>query len=102
MLICGFTRRPVKFALYRIFNITVYAVLNVVFLWWFPKLIENGSLPENLISIYESHPKVIYIFVANLIASAFTFILFLPVLRQFRLGIDQVLLKDMLKYGSLL
>ena len=93
------TRQPIRFAFYRIFNITVYAVLNVVFLWWFPKLIDNGSLPENLTSFYESHPKVIYIFVANLIASALTFVLFLPVLRQFRLGIDKPLLVKMLKYG---
>ena len=93
------TRQPVKFAFYRIFNITIYAVLNVLLLWWIPRLIEEGNIQGNWIDMYEQHPKVIYIFIANLIASAFTFLIFLPVLRKFRLGIDIALLKKMLAYG---
>ena len=93
------TRQPLKFAFYRLFNIIIYAVLNVVLLWWIPKLIDRGSLSDSLSATYQMHPKVIYIFVANLIASASTFLLFLPVLRKFRLGIDKELLKKMLLYG---
>ncbi len=93
------THRPVKFAFYRLFNITVYAVLNVLFLWWIPKMIAAGCLSAKTIALYNGHPKVIYIFIANLIASFLTFLLFLPVLRQFKLGIDKVLLNKMLAYG---
>jgi len=93
------TRQPLKFAFYRLFNIAVYALLNLVFLWWLPRLIKNTASTSTWISMYQSHPKVIYIFVANLVASAFTFILFLPVLKKFRLGIDKLLLKKMLSYG---
>ena len=94
------TRQPVKFAFYRIFNISVYAILNVVFLWLIPKLIQQKKLlSDAFITTYQSHPKVIYIFIANLIASALTFILFLPVLKKFRIGIDKPLLKKMLSYG---
>ncbi len=93
------THQPVKFAFYRLFNITVYAVLNVLFLWWLPKLITAGSLSKDMADLYNEHPKVIYIFIANLIASFLTFILFLPVLKRFKLGIDKALLKKMLAYG---
>jgi len=93
------THRPVRFAFYRIFNITVYAVLNVVFLWLVPKLIENNSIASELIDLYNKHPKVIYIFIANLIASFMTFLLFIPILKTFKLGIDKKLLKKMLSYG---
>ena len=93
------THRPVKFAFYRLFNITVYAVLNVLFLWWIPKLISAGNLSTKYLDLYSSHPKVIYIFIANLIASFLTFVLFLPVLKRFRLGIDKALFKKMLAYG---
>ena len=93
------TNRPVKFAFYRLFNITVYAVLNIIFLWWLPKLIAADRLSEKMAFLYNEHPKVIYIFIANLIASFLTFILFLPVLKRFKLGIDKTLLKKMLAYG---
>ena len=93
------THQPVRFAFYRLFNITVYAILNVVFLWWVPKLITAGRLSEKTAVLYNEHPKVIYIFIANLIASFLTFVLFLPVLRRFKLGIDKNLLKKMLTYS---
>ena len=93
------THRPVRFAFYRLFNITVYAILNVVFLWWIPRLITAGRLNQQTFVLYNEHPKVIYIFIANLIASFLTFVLFLPVLRRFKLGIDKNLLKKMLTYS---
>ena len=93
------THRPVRFAFYRLFNITVYAVLNVIFLWWIPKLIEADELTAKQAVLYNDFPKVIYIFIANLIASFLTFIMFLPVLLRFKLGIDKVLVKKMLAYG---
>lgn len=93
------THRPIRFAFYRLFNITVYAILNVIFLWWIPKLTAAGRLSAKAAALYNEHPKVIYIFIANLIASFLTFVLFLPVLRRFKLGIDKSLLKKMLAYG---
>jgi O-antigen/teichoic acid export membrane protein len=93
-------RRSVKFAFYRIFNITIYALLNVILLWLIPFLIRKNILHQpDFIRQYSAHPKVIYIFIANLTASIFTFLLFIPVLQKFRLGIDKVLLKKMLRYS---
>ena len=93
------THRPLKFAFYRLFNITVYAVLNIIFLWLIPKLLVTGKLSESFANTYNAHPKVIYIFIANLIASFLTFVLFLPVLRFFKVGLDKPLFKKMLSYG---
>ena len=93
------TKRPVKFAFYRIFNISIYAILNLFFLWLMPILIEKSMISADFIAAYNSHPKVIYIFIANLIASGFTFLLFLPIIKQFKLGIDKELLNKMLRYS---
>ena len=93
-------QKAVKFAYYRIINISIYALLNIVLLWLIPYFIDKNILQQTeFILQYNTHPKVIYIFIANLIASIFTFILFIPVLQKFRLGIDLQLLKKMLRYS---
>ena len=93
------THQPVKFAFYRIFNIVVYAVLNIVLLWLIPLLIKHTTSAYAWVDFYELHPKVIYIFISNLVASCFTFLLFIPILKNFKLGVDTHLLKKMLVYG---
>ncbi len=92
--------RPVKFAFFRIFNISIYALLNLVFLLLIPYLIrKNIFVNDELINAYSKPPKVIYIFIANLIASALTFLLFIPILKNFKLSVDKRILKKMLGYG---
>ena len=93
--------RPIKFAFYKIFNITIYAILNIVFLIYLPKAIENGSyLPQFFINIYNQYPLVVFIFISNLIASGFTFILLIPIIFHFKFDFDSVLLRKMLKYAA--
>jgi len=89
--------RPLRFAFYRIFHVSVYALFNLIFLLWLP-LWFSGS--ETLIRWYAERPKVYYIFIANLIASLSTFLLFLPMIMRFKLGIDKQLWKKMLRYGT--
>jgi len=88
--------RPVRFAFYRTFHVTVYALFNLVFLLWLPRVLSPDS-PWYV--RYESVPKVYYIFVANLIASLSTFVLFLPLIARFKLGLDKKLWVKMLRYG---
>ena len=90
-------QRPVRFAFYRTFNVTVYALFNLIFLLWLPRWMHEGS---SLYQWYVSQPKVYYIFIANLIASLSTFVLFLPLIARFKLGIDKALWKKMLRYGT--
>ncbi len=89
--------RPLRFAFYRTFHVTVYALFNLIFLLWLPFWF-SGS--EKLIQWYAERPKVYYIFIANLIASLSTFLLFLPMIVRFKLGIDKQLWKKMLRYGT--
>lgn len=94
------TNRPVKFASYKILNILIYAFFNLFFLWYIPYAIKNNiHLTPFFIEVYENNPPVIFIFVANLIASLFTFILLLPLIFKFKLSFDKKLLYKMLHYG---
>jgi len=92
-------KRPMKFAFYRLFNISIYALLNIFFLLIIPYLIQIEYLSKSIEIQYDTHPKVIYIFLSNLVASIFTFLLFIPIIKDFKLGIDKQLLKKMLSYS---
>ncbi len=92
--------RPIRFAFYKILNITIYALLNLVFLIYLPRAIENGSyIPQYFINIYNQYPIVVFIFIANLIASGITFILLIPIIFKFKYDFDTALLKKMLQYA---
>lgn len=92
--------KPIKFTAYKIINISVFAFLNVFFLWFVPYSIQQQiSLPDFIIHYYESYPKVMHIFVANLVASSVTFLLLLPTFFKFKLTFDILFFKKMLRYG---
>ena len=94
------TNRPIKFAFYRISNIIIYAFFNLFFLWFIPYAIKNGiSLPSSIIEFYQSTPTVVFIFIANLIASFVTFLMLLPSMFKFGFGFDKKILLRMLAYG---
>lgn len=89
-----------KFTLFKVINISIFAVLNVFLLWGIPYSIAHEiSLPNFLIEYYNSNPKVLHIFVSGVIASAVTFVLLLPINLKFKLRFDVALLKRMLRYG---
>ncbi|PID68792.1 MAG: polysaccharide biosynthesis protein [Flavobacteriales bacterium] len=94
------TNRPIKFAVYKIINILIYAFFNVFFLWFIPYAIKNDiSLPAFLKSYYHTTPTVVFIFIANLIASCFTFLLLIPYMFKFGFDFDKKILSSMLRYG---
>ncbi|NVK52006.1 MAG: polysaccharide biosynthesis C-terminal domain-containing protein [Flavobacteriaceae bacterium] len=94
------TNKPVRFTVFKIVNILIFALLNVFFLWFIPYAIKNTiSLPRFIVDYYNSQPKVIHIFVSGTIASATTFILLFPIVFKFRFSFDLVLLKRMLRYS---
>ncbi|MDT7831359.1 MATE family efflux transporter [Flavobacteriaceae bacterium S356] len=94
------TNKPKKFTLFKVINISIFAILNVFFLWGIPFALENSiALPEFLTNYYSSHPKVLHIFVSGTIASAVTFLLLLPINLKFKVFFDFKLLKKMLRYS---
>lgn len=94
------TNRPVKFMLYKVLNILIYAAFNLYFLMYVPYALEKGLyVPDFVARGFSEHPLVLYIFVANLLASAITFVLLLPTLLKFGMEFDRKLLSRMLVYG---
>jgi len=94
------TNQPIRFAFFKISNIIIYAFFNIFFLWFVPFSIKKGiSIPHFIAQSYANTPKVVYIFIANLIASFVTFIMLLPTIFKFKFKFDKILLKKMLRYG---
>ena len=92
--------KPKRFTLYKVLNISIFALLNVFFLWFVPHAIKNDvSLPEFILNYYNSYPKVMHIFVAGTVASASTFLLLIPIVFKFKIYFDFQLLKKMLRYS---
>lgn len=86
-----------KYTLYRLLNIGIYTIFNLLFLWYLPK-----SNSENILSLKNSfNPnfKEGYIFIANLIASSVTFICVLPLIFKFKFSFEKKILVTMLKYS---
>ena len=94
------TNRPIKFTFYKVLNVLIFAVFNLYFLLYVPNAIEYGNfVPGFLASHFSEHPLVLYIFVANLIASLITFLLLFPIVFKFKITFDKKLLYRMLTYG---
>jgi len=94
------TNKPLKFTFYKIVNILIYALLNVVFLWFVPYALKNSiQLPVFLTNFYNNTPTVFFIFIANLVASFVTFLLLIPYILKFNLIFDATVFKKMLAYG---
>ena len=94
------TNRPIRFMLFKVLNILIYAFFNLYFLWYVPYALNAGSfVPTFIAEGFAQQPLVLYIFVANLLASAVTFVLLLPTLLKFKMTFDRKLLARMLTYG---
>lgn len=94
------TNRPIKFTGIKILNILVFALLNILFLWVIPKgNIPESILPESLRYYNNGEPQVIYIFLANAIASFATLIFLMPIVIKIKWDIHISILKRLLAYG---
>ena len=94
------TNKPLKFTFFKVVNILIYAFFNIFFLWFVPYALKNAiSLHYLITDSYKNTPTVVYIFIANLIASFTTFIMLLPYIFKFKLAFDEKVLRKMLAYG---
>jgi len=92
--------KPFKFTLFKVLNICIYGLLNVFFLWFVPYAITHQiSVPDFILTYYNSNPKVMHIFVSGIVASASTFFLLMPLVFRFKILFDLQLLKKMLNYS---
>lgn len=91
---------PIKYAFVKLANVTIIVVFNLLFLKYIPLFIEEGKpLPQIILDNYGHTAKVDYVFIANAMGSAATFILLIPALLKFKLRFDFELLKKMLRYS---
>ncbi|MEI6865288.1 polysaccharide biosynthesis C-terminal domain-containing protein [Flavicella sp.] len=86
-----------KYTLFRLLNIAVYTLFNLFFLWYLPRKTTNTAAFFN--DIYDPSFKEGYIFTANLIASAVTFICTIPIIFKFKISFDKNILKKMFRYS---
>lgn len=94
------TSRPIRFTFYKVLNVVIFAVFNLYFLLYVPNALIHGNfVPEIISSSFNEHPLVLYIFIANLIASLITFLLLFPIVFKFKISFDKKLLYSMLGYG---
>ncbi len=92
--------RPWKFAWVKLTNIGLNIGLNLFFLLLLPWLSTfNSSIGHYAFLIYSPEFGVGYIFIANLVASAVTFLLLLPESRGLTAGFSFPLWKQMIGYS---
>ena len=90
--------KPVKFASVKLLGIGFNIGFNLFFLTFCPAIIKEN--PDSLLNIvYSADIGVGYVFISNLLASAFTLIFLLPEILKVSLKFDGRLLKQMLSYG---
>lgn len=91
-------QRPMKYAAIKIGNVVLNLGLNIFFLLLLPKLAQPN--PESFWNtIYIQDFQVGYIFIANLIASLATLLVFLPDYIFLKWQFNIPLWKNMLRYG---
>lgn len=90
--------KAVKFSVIRTLNILVNITMNVLFLVVFPHLYQKPGF-DWLSSIYDPSIGVGYVFIANLIASIFTFLMLLPVIFEEKIKFDGRLWREMIIYA---
>ena len=91
-------QRPTMYAIVKIGNVLVNLLLSVFFLIYLPKLVV--LYPKDLISsFYVENFQIGYIFLANIIASLLTFVVFFPDYVLLKWKFDFSLWKRMLVYG---
>ncbi|MEE3037795.1 MAG: oligosaccharide flippase family protein [Bacteroidota bacterium] len=88
-----------RFASIRLVNILINIGLNLFFILYCPYVLSQGT-PNALISaVYNPELGIAYIFIANLVASAITFVILLPQLLDVDWRFDRSLWLKMMPYA---
>src|SRR5690606_17943838 len=88
--------KPMRYAVIKILNVCINLGLNLFFFLLLPKLAVNSELWG---SLWNSGNKVAYIFISNLIASAITLFMVLPLYMKIGFGFNSTIWKRMMKYA---
>ncbi|WP_225872479.1 lipopolysaccharide biosynthesis protein [Pedobacter polaris] len=91
--------RPIKYSVVKFFNIGVFVVLNLVFIYVIPAVIKHDLAGAEWLSSWFKPDWIGYVFVANLVASISTFLLLLPEFGALQLKFDKQLFYKMFAYS---
>jgi O-antigen/teichoic acid export membrane protein len=90
--------KALRFAVFKFTNIGLNIGFNLFFLLLCPALLKHN--PDSIVHyVYNPDTGIGYVFISNLIASAFTLLLFTPIFLKIKLKISVNLLKQLLNYG---
>lgn len=95
-----FENKPLKFAFINISSVLVNIGLNVFFLGYCMTAYKSGNTNALIDAVYNPEIGVGYVFIANLAASIWKILACTPTYFKVKMGFDQQLLKQLLKYGA--
>ncbi|OAB80198.1 lipopolysaccharide biosynthesis protein [Cochleicola gelatinilyticus] len=90
--------RPMQYAVIKILNVVINLGCNLFFFLVLPSLASNET-ESFWNTFYSEENKLAYIFIANLIASACTLVMVLPVYFKIQFKFDHAIWKQMLRYA---
>ncbi|MEL6304602.1 MAG: polysaccharide biosynthesis C-terminal domain-containing protein [Bacteroidota bacterium] len=93
------TEKPVTYGMLKVLNVIVNVGLNLFFLLLLPKLVSESEGESFWNDIYKEGWEIQYIFISNIIASAFTFLALLPYYFRVKWTFDITLWRKMMKYA---
>lgn len=91
------TNRPIKFTLIKVSNVLILTVINVIYLFLIPNYPQ--LFPDFILRTFHPDNLVQYIFWANLVASAATFLMLLPYFFRTNLVFKWSIFKALWQYG---
>jgi len=89
-----------QFAGIKILSIVINIGFNLFFLLLCPYLLKHQIATDIINKIYNPSIGIGYIFIANLLASAATFLVFLPTFLKEKINFDKALWKKMFRYAA--
>ncbi|PCJ97678.1 MAG: polysaccharide biosynthesis protein [Flavobacteriaceae bacterium] len=90
--------KPMRYALVKIFNVAINLGLNIFFLLWLPKIIENN--PSSIFNrIYKADFEISYIFISMFVSSGVTLLLMIRIYLRRPFVFNVSLWKRMMQYG---
>lgn len=90
--------RPMRYAIIKIFNVCINLGLNLFFFLLLPAL-ASSNLESLWGTMYSEENKIAYVFIANLIASAITLLVLVPLYFKIGFKFDSTIWRKMLRYA---
>ncbi|MRX76857.1 oligosaccharide flippase family protein [Pedobacter petrophilus] len=91
--------KPFRYSIIKFLNILSYVLLSLFFIYGIPLIIKHDLPGHEFFQSWFRDKWVGYVFISNLIASAFTFLLLVPEFLKVQFKFDAALFKNMLSYS---